>query len=121
MTAAAAAVVVAERRIVEAFESAGATSPEAARAPGDVGVHVHGLGWRRLTKRAVVRESAPGSGLYYLDREVWQAVRRTRMRMIVVVVVILLGIWFYVATVGVLRTTSNMRRAADSQLVKPPR
>ena len=33
---------------------------------------------RRLHDRAVIREAAPG--VYYLDEEVWTAVRRTRRR-----------------------------------------
>ena len=82
MGAAAAAVAIAERRMVEAFELAGATSAAAARTPDEVGVETSSLGWRRLTNRAVIREAEPGSGRYYLDREVWQAVRRTRMRLV---------------------------------------
>jgi hypothetical protein len=111
MGAAAAAVVIAERRIVEAFELAGATSAATARTADEIGVETASLGWRRLTNRAVVREAAPGSGRYYLDREVWQAVRRTRMRLIVVLVVILLGVWLYVATMGVLRSSARMRQS----------
>ncbi len=111
MGAAAAAVAIAERRIVEAFELAGATSAATARTPDDVGVDPVSLGWRRLTSRAVVREAAPGSGLYYLDREVWQAVRRTRMRLVVVLIVIILGAWVYVATTGILRSSARMQQA----------
>ena len=122
MGAAAAAVVIAERRIVEAFELAGATSVATARTPDDVGVDTVSLGWRRLTNRAVVREAAPGSGLYYLDREVWQAVRRTRMRLVVVLVVILLGAWIYVATTGILRSSARMRQSKpDSAVPATPR
>jgi len=111
MGAAAAAVAIAERRIVEAFEVAGATSVATARTPDEVGVDPASLSWRRLTSRAVVREAAPGSGLYYLDREVWQAVRRTRMRLVIVFLVILLGAWFYIATMGVLRSSSRLQHA----------
>jgi hypothetical protein len=117
MGAAAAAVVIAERRIVEAFELAGATSAASARTPGELAVDTYGVGWRRLTNRAVVREAAPGSGRYYLDREVWQAVRRTRMRLIVVLVVILLGVWLYIATMGVLRSSARMRNARPDSTV----
>lgn len=108
MGAAAAAVVVAERRMVEAFERAGATSPASGRAPDELGLETWSLGWRRLTDRAVIRETTPGSGRYYLDLEVWQAVRRGRRRLLVVVVVILLGAWLYIATVGVLRASAKM-------------
>src|SRR4051812_50227258 len=100
MGAAAAAVVIAERRIVEAFELAGATSAASARTPGELAVDTYGVGWRRLTNRAVVREAAPGSGKYYLDREGWQAVRRTRMRPGVPPVVVLLGGVVFVAPMG---------------------
>jgi len=122
MGAAAAAVAIAERRIVEAFELAGATSVATARTPDEVGVDSASLGWRRLTNRAVVREAVPGSGRYYLDREVWRAVRRTRMRLVVVLIVILLGVWFYVATTGILRSSSRMRQSTpDSAVPSVPR
>ena len=111
MGAAAAAVAVAERRMVEAFELAGATSVAAARSPDEVGVDPSSLSWRRLTNRAVIREAAPGSGRYYLDREVWQAVRRTRMRLVVVLILIVLAAWFYIATMGVLRSSARMQHA----------
>ena len=102
MGAAAVAVAVAERRIVEAFELAGATTPESARVPEDIGVGRHGIGWRRLTNDAVIREAAPGSGLYYLDRGVWQALRRRRVRLLIVLFVIAIGILFFLTTLGVL-------------------
>ena len=111
MGAAAAAVAIAERRIVEAFEVAGATSVAAARTADEVGVDSASLGWRRLTNRAVIREAVPGSGRYYLDREVWQAVRRTRMRLVVVLILIVLAAWFYIATMGVLRSSARMQHA----------
>ena len=41
----------------------------------------------------MVRESSPGSGLFYLDVEVWQALRRTRRRLIVVAIVVALATW----------------------------
>ena len=121
MGAAAAAVAIAERRIVEAFELAGATSAATARTPAEVGVEPASLGWRRLTNRAVVREAAPGSGRYYLDREVWQAVRRTRMRLVVILVVILLGVWLYVATMGILRSSAQMRTPRPDSSAPPAR
>ena len=120
MGAAAAAVVVAERRLVEAFERAGATGAASALTPEEVGVEPSSLGWRRLTNRAVIRETAPGSGRYYLDREVWQAVRRTRMRLLVVVVVVLLGLWVYLATMGVLRSSARMQHARPDSSARPP-
>ena len=115
MGAAAAVVVAAERRMVEAFERAGATSPASGRTPDELGLDTWSLGWRRLTDRAVIREAAPGTSRYYLDLEVWRAVRRSRRRLLVVIVVILLGAWLYIATVGVLRASAKMgHRKPDS-------
>lgn len=119
MGAAAAAVVVAERRMMEAFERAGAISAATARTPDEVGVETSSLGWRRLTRHAVIREAAPGSGRYYLDREVWRAVRRTRMRLLVVLLVVLLGIWVVLATMGVLRSSARMRQATPDSSARP--
>jgi len=104
MGAAAAAIVIAERRIVEAFENAGAISAGTARSPDEVGADALSLSWRRLTNRAIIREAIPGSGLYYLDRPSWQALRRTRRRLLVVVLLILLAVWLYVATMGLLHS-----------------
>lgn len=120
MGAAAAAVVIAERRIVEAFELAGATSPGNARTPDELAVETTSLGWRRLTNRAVVREAVPGSGRYYLDREVWRAVRRTRIRLLVVLILIVLGAWIYIATMGILRSSARMQPARPDSSARPP-
>jgi hypothetical protein len=115
MGAAAGAVIVAERRMVEAFERAGATTPDSARTPDELSVHTGSLGWRRLTRRAVIRESSPGSGQYYLDREVWEALRRTRHRLLIVLIVAMLGVWLYVAVMGIVRGSSRMQPAAPGQ------
>ena len=122
MGAAAAAVAVAERRMVEAFENARAISPDTARTPDEIGVETGGIGWRRLTRRAVVRESAPGSGRYYLDRQVWQAVRATRMRMLVIVILALVGILLYLMTVGSRNAKRNGPPTLDSsvRIASPP-
>jgi hypothetical protein len=88
MGAAAAVVLIKERHVVEAFERAGALSPDRALVPSDVGVETNGIGWRRLRDRAVVRESAPGSGRFYLDVEVWEAQRRMRQRIMLVVLLV---------------------------------
>jgi hypothetical protein len=45
-----------------------------------------------LRDRAVIREAAPGT--YYLDEEVWTAVRRTRRRVATVFLVILALVLF---------------------------
>ena len=105
--------------MVEAFENARAISPDTARTPDEIGVETGGIGWRRLTRRAVVRESAPGSGLYYLDRQVWQAVRATRMRMLVIVVLVLIGVLLYLMTVAN-RNTRNGPRDSTLRIATPP-
>jgi hypothetical protein len=97
MGAAAAAVLIKERHIVDAFVRAGAVSAERARLPEDVGAHIGGIGWRRLRNRAVVREASPGEGLYYVDVEVWEATRRRQRRMLFVVFIVVVA-----ALVGVL-------------------
>jgi hypothetical protein len=90
MGAAVAVILLRERQIAEAFERAGATAASRGRSPAELDVDAGGTGWRRLRDRAVVRESSPGSGLYYLDTEVWEAVRRTRHRAALVLLVVML-------------------------------
>ena len=89
MGAAVAVILMKERQIVETLERAGATAPSRARTVTELGVDTEGIGWRRLRDRAVVREAVPGSGLYYVDVEVWRAVRGTRHRMIFALLVLL--------------------------------
>lgn len=120
MATAAAAVAIAERRMVEAFERAGATSPERARTPDELAVEPESRSWRRLANRAVIREAGSGSGRFYLDRDVWQAVRRTRKRMAIVLLLILLGVWLYIATVGVLRASSRLQQESRARAQPSP-
>jgi hypothetical protein len=101
MGAAVAVILLKERQIVETFERAGATAPSAGRSPTELGVDTYGVGWRRLRERAIVREARPGTELYYLDVEVWQATRRTRRRVLVVVFIIMLALLTVLATGGV--------------------
>jgi hypothetical protein len=86
----AAAVVAMIRRreieVVDDFRAAGATSRETAQSYTAMGLG-ESLGLRRLRDRAVIREAAPGT--YYLDEEVWVAVRRTRRRIATVFLAIL--------------------------------
>jgi hypothetical protein len=89
MGAAAAIILARERQLVETFERAGVTSPESARSAELLNVDTGGASWRRLRERAVVREAGAGSGRYYLDVEVWEAVRRQRQRMVIVLVVLI--------------------------------
>jgi hypothetical protein len=95
MGAAAVAAVMRRREneVVDDFRAAGATSRETAQSYVAIGAG-QSMGLRRLRVRAVIREAAPGT--YYLDEEVWTAVRRTRRRIatifIAVLGVILIGV-----------------------------
>ena len=75
-----------EREVVDDFRAAGATSRETAQSYTVIGLG-QSLGLKRLRERAVIREAAPGT--YYLDEEVWTAVRRTRRRIATVFLAIL--------------------------------
>jgi len=75
-----------EQEVIDDFRAAGATAPDRAQAYNAIGLG-ETLAVRRLRNRAVVREGAPG--LYYLDEEVWAAVRRTRLRLLTVFTAIL--------------------------------
>jgi hypothetical protein len=88
MGAAAVAAVMRRREmeVVGDFRAAGATSRETAQSYTAIGLG-QSLGLKRLRDRAVIREAAPGT--YYLDEEVWTAVRRTRRRIATVFLVIL--------------------------------
>lgn len=81
----AAVIVRKERELVDLFRAAGATTPATARTLDEVGVH---QAWplSRLRRRAVVREAAPGR--YYLDEEVWTAMRGMRQRIILTLLAI---------------------------------
>jgi len=75
-----------ERRVVEHFREAGATSPATAKLLDDLHER-HTLGLRRLRKRAVIREAAPDR--FYLDEEVWEALARTRRRVSIAVLALI--------------------------------
>jgi hypothetical protein len=95
MGAAAAVILLKERHIAEAFQSAGATSAATARLPQDLNVGMHGTGWRIMHRNAFVREA--GDGRYYLDIPSWEASIRARRRraLIAVIVVLAFFAWFY--------------------------
>ncbi|MFL5468418.1 MAG: hypothetical protein ACJ8AE_01325 [Gemmatimonadaceae bacterium] len=82
-----------EREVVDAFRAAGATSPATAQPFTAIGLGAS-IAIKRLRNRAVIREAAPS--IYYLDEEVWAAVRRTRRRlatvMLSVLALLLLGV-----------------------------
>ena len=75
-----------ENEVVDDFRAAGATSPATAQSYDSLGIG-ETLAIRRLHNRAVIREASPG--MYYLDEEVWAAVRRTRRRLATVMMSIL--------------------------------
>jgi hypothetical protein len=87
MSAAVIAILAKERSVVRSFREAGATGVASAKSLEDLHLRA-GLGFRRLRERAVVRAAAPDR--YYLDEEVWAAVRRGRTRLSVVLFVIML-------------------------------
>jgi hypothetical protein len=93
MGAAAVAAVMRRREneVVDDFRAAGAISRETAQSYTAIGLG-QTMGLRRLRERAVIREAAPGAGTYYLDEEVWTAVRRTRRRVATIFIVILVFI-----------------------------
>jgi hypothetical protein len=82
-----------EQEVIDDFLAAGATSPEQAQSYTAIGTG-ESLALRRLRNRAVIREAAPGT--FYLDEEVWAAVRRARLRILTVFIsvlaILLLGI-----------------------------
>ena len=82
MGAAVAIVLLRERRIVEAFVDAGATTAARARPLGELPVDPDGRAMRRLRERGVVREGAAGG--FYADVAVWRALRRMRRRTLLV-------------------------------------
>jgi hypothetical protein len=89
----AAVIVRKEREVVDLFRDVGATSPATAKSFDEIGVE---QAWplSRLRRRAIVREAAPGK--YYLDEEVWTAIRGMRQRMILVVVGVFAVVGFLV-------------------------
>jgi hypothetical protein len=84
-----------EQEVIDDFRAANATSPERAQSYTALGFG-ESLAVKRLKNRAVIREAAPGA--YYLDEEVWAAVRRTRLRLLTTFMlllgIVLLGILF---------------------------
>jgi hypothetical protein len=107
MGAAVAVVLVKERHVVEAFQRAGATSPERAVIPEDIGVDLAGVGGRRLLRHAVLRATSPGR--YYLDEPTWAAIRSTRRRMVFVLLAIVGLVALYFMTVAVGHSLSPAR------------
>ena len=95
----AAAIRRREQQVIDDFRAAGATSPERAQSYTAIGLG-ESLALKRLHNRAVIREAAPG--VYYLDEEVWAAVRRTRRRL-VTVFILLLAIFLVGVLFGIIK------------------
>jgi hypothetical protein len=74
-----------EEEVRDDFHRAGALQPIDARSLSDVGLEEN-ITVRRLMRRSIVRESAPG--LFYFDEEVWQSVRAMRRRMVIMLLLI---------------------------------
>jgi hypothetical protein len=86
-----------EHEVADAFQRAGATSAEHARPLDEVGIEPHGIGWRRLTERAIVRETDPGR--YYLDLPSWTAsthMRRKRGLIIAAILILFIATFYFV-------------------------
>lgn len=100
-SAAAAAVIAREKRIVRAFREAGATSADKPVVPADIGVHGRAA-FKRLVEHAVLRES--GNGRFYLDEQKWEQLRSLRHRLVLIllllVTVIALAFFGYFAPHG---------------------
>jgi hypothetical protein len=82
-----------ERQVVDDFRAAGALTPSTAQSYAAMGFG-EARAVKRLHDSAVIREVSPG--LFYLDEEVWVAVRRNRRRRVfmigAVLALILLGL-----------------------------
>ena len=80
-----------ERDVRDAFQSAGAMTPANAMSLESVGIE-ETMAVKRLKRRAVIREAAPG--LFYFDEDVWESVKamRRRMAILMLAAVILVAI-----------------------------
>lgn len=76
-----------ENHLVQHFRDMGALSPDTAKSLADLQVDPDDFALNRLHRRAVLREVHQGE--YYLDEEVWRAVRNTRRRLAAVLVALI--------------------------------
>lgn len=84
MAAAVAVIIRKQREIVALFQGAGATSPEKARDPGELGVD-DGVVFQGLVRRSILR---PGDGArFYVDLPAWEAHNTMRRRRAVIILV----------------------------------
>lgn len=88
-----------EREVVNDFRAAGALTPATAQSYAAMGFGAT-RAVERLHRDAVIREASPG--LYYLDEEVWIAVRRNRRRRALMIGIVL-AIVFIGFAVGFLK------------------
>ena len=70
--------------------------PVNAMSLADIGIG-ESMAVRRLTKRSIIREAAPG--LFYFDEEVYLSVLAMRRRMALVMLVTILLLFFFVTFV----------------------
>jgi hypothetical protein len=84
--AVAAVILRRERELIDLFRDAGATTPATAKSLDDIGV-MQAWPLSRLRRRAIVREAAPGK--YYVDEEVWQAMRGMRQRIVLTLMAVI--------------------------------
>lgn len=87
MGAAAAVIVRTQKHIVECYRAAHATTPNAARAPGELGIE-ESMIFTGLVRRAVLRDA--GGGRYYLDEPSWEALGTSRRRIVMMVLMLAL-------------------------------
>ena len=79
-----------QRKVVHAFEQAGAISADQARTAEELGLKP-GMAWYRLVAHAVLR--CPAEGRYFLDVANWQRLRRRRRALALLVIAgLLLGV-----------------------------
>jgi hypothetical protein len=88
-----------ERDVRDDFIAAGAVLPANAMSLAEIGID-ESMAVRRLKKRSVIREAAPG--LFYFDEDVWQSLRamRRRMAFLMLGTLILVGAMFFYGTVS---------------------
>jgi hypothetical protein len=91
MASAVAAIIIRhEKDLVAHFRATGSLTPDSAKSLSALGSHTD-VAFRRLQRRAVIRESNPG--FYYLDEPSWQAHQAARRRiMLLLVSLVILGI-----------------------------
>lgn len=83
-----------EINLVEHFRDLGALSPETAKSLEELRLDTDDIALGRLHRRAVIRKVHQGE--YYLDEEVWRAVRGRHRRVgslvFIMVVLVVLGL-----------------------------